>query len=231
MEPVPPFTHQLALAAGLGVQLAQVISLDDPERQNRVKLRLVSISGTPGQEGELWARVATLFAGNDRGAFWMPDVDDEVVVAFVQGDTRMPIVLGGLWNGSSRSPETLAPANDLKVVRSRNGNRIVLDDTSGNEKVIVETPGGNRITLSDAPGDAVTIEDRFGNSATMAGGGVTIRTPSVLKIEAGAKVEVTASLVQVNAAMSRFSGVVQCDTLISNAVISASYTPGAGNIW
>jgi uncharacterized protein involved in type VI secretion and phage assembly len=231
MEPVPPFTHQLALAAGLGVQLAQVISLDDPERLNRVKVRLAAVSGTEGQEGELWARVATLFAGNDRGAFWMPDVQDEVVVAFVQGDSRMPIVLGGLWNGSSRSPETLDPANNLKVVRSRNGNRIVLDDTSGREKVIIETPGGNRITLADGASDAVTIEDSFGNSTTMAGGGVTVRTPSVLKIEAGAKVEVTAAMVQVNAAMSRFSGVVQCDTLITNAVVSASYTPGAGNIW
>jgi uncharacterized protein involved in type VI secretion and phage assembly len=231
MEPVPPFTHQLALAAGLGVQLAQVISLDDPERLNRVKVRLAAVSGTEGQEGELWARVATLFAGNDRGAFWMPDVQDEVVVAFVQGDSRMPIVLGGLWNGSSRSPETLDPANNLKVVRSRNGNRIVLDDTSGREKVIIETPGGNRITLADGASDAVTIEDSFGNSTTMAGGGVTVRTPSVLKIEAGAKVEVTAAMVQVNAAMSRFSGVVQCDTLVTNAVVSASYTPGAGNIW
>jgi phage baseplate assembly protein V len=231
MDPVPPFTQQLALAAGLGVQLATVISLDDPESRSRVKVRLAAVGGTAGQVGELWARVATLFAGNDRGAFWMPDVNDEVVVAFVQGDSRMPIVLGGLWNGSSRPPETLAPANNLKVVRSRNGNRIVLDDTSGQERVIIETPGGNRVMLADGAGNAVTVEDSFGNSTTMAGGGVTVRTPSVLKIEAGAKVEVTAALVQVNAAMSRFSGVVQCDTLITNSVISASYTPGAGNIW
>ncbi len=230
MDPVPPFTQHLALAAGLGVQLAQVVSLDDPNRQNRVKVRLAAVSGTSNQEGELWARVATLFAGNDRGAFWMPDVNDEVVVAFVQGDSRMPIVLGGLWNGTSRSPETLEPANNLKVVRSRNGNRIVLDDTSGREKVIIETPAGNRITLSDAPGDAVTIEDRHGNTTTMAGGGVTVRTGSKLTIEAS-QIDVTASMVQVNAAMSRFSGVVQCDTLITNSVVSASYTPGAGNIW
>jgi len=229
MEPVPPFTQQLALAAGLGVQLAQVVSLDDPERLNRVKVRLAAVSGTTNQEGEVWARVATLFAGSDRGAFWMPDVDDEVVVVFVQGDSRMPIVLGGLWNGSSRPPETLAAANNLKVVRSRNGNRIVLDDSSGQEKVIIETPAGNRITLFDGGGSAVTIEDMHGNTTTMAGGGVTVRTSSKVTIEAS-QVEVTASMVQVNAAMSRFSGVVQCDTLITNSVISASYTPGAGNI-
>jgi len=231
MDPVPAFTQQLALAAGLGVQLAQVVSLDDPERQNRVKVRLAAVSGTSNQEGEIFARVATLFAGDNRGAFWMPDVDDEVVVAFVQGDSRMPIVLGGLWNGSSRSPETLRSDNNLKVVRSRNGNRIVLDDTSGREQVIIETPGGSRITLSDAPGDsAVTVEDRFGNTTTMAGGGVTVSTGSKLTIEAS-QIEVTAAMVQVNAAMSKFSGIVQCDTLITNSVVSASYTPGAGNIW
>jgi len=230
MDPVPPFTQQLALAAGLGVQLAQVTSIDDPERLNRVKLRLAAVSGTSNQEGELWARVSTLFAGNDRGAFWMPDVDDEVVVAFVQGDSRMPIVLGGLWNGTSRAPETLQPGNYRKVVRSRNGNRIVLDDTPGQEKVIIETPAGNRITLSDGGGSAVTIEDRFGNTTTMAGGGVTVRTGSKLTIEAS-QIEVTAALVQVNAAMSKFSGIVQCDTLITNSVVSAAYTPGAGNIW
>jgi phage baseplate assembly protein V len=231
MEPVPPFTQNLALAAGLGVQLAQVVSLDDPERLNRVKVRLAAVSGTANQEGEIFARVATLFAGDNRGAFWMPDVGDEVVVAFVQGDSRMPIVLGGLWNGASRSPETLQPANNLKVVRSRNGNRIVLDDTGGREKVIVETPGGARVTLSDAPGDAaVTIEDRNGNTTILAGGGVTVRTGSKLTIEAS-QIEVTAALVQVNAALSKFSGIVQCDTLITNSVVSASYTPGAGNIW
>jgi uncharacterized protein involved in type VI secretion and phage assembly len=231
MEPVPPFTQNLALAAGLGVQLAQVVSLDDPDGQNRVKVRLAAVSGTSNQEGEVFARVATLFAGNDRGAFWMPDVDDEVVVAFVQGDSRMPIVLGGLWNGRSRSPETLRPGNNLKVVRSRNGNRIVLDDTGGREKVIIETPGGARVTLSDVPGDAaVTIEDRNGNTTILAGGGVTVRTGAKLTIEAS-QIEVTAALVQVNAALSKFSGIVQCDTLITNSVVSASYTPGAGNIW
>lgn len=230
MDPVPPFTQQLALAAGLGVQLAQVVSLDDPERQNRVKVRLAAVSGTSNQDGEIFARIATLFAGDNRGAFWMPDVGDEVVVAFVQGDSRMPIVIGGLWNGASRSPETLEPSNNLKVVRSRNGNRIVLDDTRGREKVIIETPAGNRITLSDGGGSAVTIEDRHGNTTTMAGGGVTVRTGSKLTIEAS-QIEVTAALVQVNAAMSKFSGIVQCDTLITNSVVSASYTPGAGNIW
>jgi uncharacterized protein involved in type VI secretion and phage assembly len=230
MDGAPPFAHNQRLAAGLGVHLAIVTDLDDPQGASRVKVKLPAIADSPQQAGELWARVCTLFAGDNRGAFWMPDVGDEVLVAFVMGDTRQPIVLGGLWNGASQSPETLRRENNLKVVRSRNGNRIVLDDTAGAEKVIVETPGGNRITLSDAAGNLIKVEDSAGNTATMGAGGMTVDSPAVVEVKA-AQVKVTAGMVTVDAALSRFSGVVQCDTLITNSVVSASYTPGAGNIW
>ncbi len=230
MDGAPDFTHNQRLAAGLGVHLAIVTNLDDPAALSRVKVKLPAVADSPQQEGELWARVCTLFAGSNRGAFWMPDVGDEVLVAFVMGDARAPIVLGGLWNGASRAPEALDEHNNLKVVRSRNGNRIVLDDTAGAEKVIVETPGGNRITLSDAAGDLVKVEDAAGNTATMGAGGMKVNSPAVVEVKA-AQVKVTAGMVTVDAALSRFSGVVQCDTLITNSVVSASYTPGAGNIW
>ncbi len=230
MDGAPDFTHNQRLAAGLGVHLAIVTNLDDPAALSRVKVKLPAVADSPQQEGELWARVCTLFAGSNRGAFWMPDVGDEVLVAFVMGDARAPIVLGGLWNGASRAPEALDEHNNLKVVRSRNGNRIVLDDTAGAEKVIVETPGGNRITLSDAAGDLVKVEDAAGNTATMGAGGMKVNSPAVVEVKA-AQVKVTAGMVTVYAAISRFSGVVQCDTLITNSVVSASYTPGAGNIW
>lgn len=230
MDGVPAFASNQRLAAGLGVHLAIVTDLNDPEARSRVKVKLPAVADSPQQAGELWARVCTLFAGENRGAFWMPDVGDEVLVAFVMGDSRAPIVLGGLWNGASPAPETLDGQNNLKVVRSRNGNRIVLDDSSGQEKVIFETPGGNRITLSDAPGDLIKVEDSAGNTATMGAGGMTVNSPAVVEVKAS-QVKVTAAMVTVDAALSRFSGVVQCDTLITNSVVSASYTPGAGNIW
>jgi len=230
MDGVPAFAQNQRLAAGLGVHLAIVTGLDDPAALSRVRVKLPAIADSPQQAGELWARVCTLFAGENRGAFWMPDVGDEVLVAFVMGDARQPIVLGGLWNGASVAPETLDARNNLKVVRSRNGNRFVLDDTDGAEKVIIETPGGNRITLSEAPGDLVRIEDSAGNSATLGGGGMKVVSPANVEVEA-TQVKITAAQVTVDAALSRFSGVVQCDTLITNSVVSASYTPGAGNIW
>ena len=80
--------------------LAEVISVDDPLTLSRVQIRLLNADGVGEQDGPIWARVASPFAGADRGGFFIPDVGDEVLVTFIQGDSRFPIVVGGLWNGS-----------------------------------------------------------------------------------------------------------------------------------
>lgn len=227
---VPPFAQGQALAAGLGLQLARVIDLEDPAQQGRVRIRLFALSGVDDQEGELWARVCTLFAGNNRGAFWMPDIDDEVLVGFVMGDPTAPIVLGGLWSGSAAPPEQLDAQNRLKVVRSRNGNRLILDDTEGAERALLETPGGQRLTLAVANGGSALLEDAAGNSVSTGPAGVTHQVGNKFTLNA-AEVEINAARVTINAALVDCSGVVRCMTLQTQAVISASYTPGAGNIW
>ena len=119
--------------------------------------------------------------------------------------------------------------NYRKVVRSRNGVKVTLDDTDGQEKLIMETPGGQKITLKDGPG-AVEVVDSNGNSIKLETGGITVNASAKVTVTAS-MVEVSASMVTVNSGMSKFSGVVQADTVICNSIISASYTPGAGNIW
>lgn len=218
--------------AGLftGGYLAEVTSLDDPDGRARAQVRLLSFDGADGHDGPVWARVACPFAGNDRGAFLLPDVGDEVFVIFVNGDPRMPVIVGGLWNGTSTPPETISGGrNRKKVVRSKNGVKLTLDDQDGQEQFIVETPAGQKVTLKDGP-SAILIEDANGNSAKFETSGITVTTSSKVTVNAST-VEVTAGMVTVNAGMSRFSGVVQADTVICNSIISAAYTPGAGNIW
>ena len=122
-----------------------------------------------------------------------------------------------------------AGKNNKKLLRSRNGVQITLDDSDGQEKMILETPGGQKITLKDGPG-AIEIVDSSGNSVKLETSGVTVTASAKVTINAS-QIEVSAGMVTVNAGMSKFSGVVQADTVISNSVISASYTPGAGNIW
>lgn len=210
--------------------LAKVVSLDDPQRLHRVQVRLVGFDDVTNQDAPLWARVVCPFAGLDRGAFLMPDVDDEVLVAFQNGDPSYPIVLGGLWNGGSTPPAEFENGrNRYKVIRSRNGVKITLDDQQGRETCIVETPARQKITLEDGPGK-ITIADSNGNSIVLDSSGITITAAANVKVTA-AKVDVSAGLVNVDTAMAKFSGVVKCETLIATSVVSTSYTPGAGNIW
>ncbi len=214
-----------------GVYPALVSDINDPENQGRVKVKLPWSPDGAGGAYESWARLAVFMAGNNRGAWFIPDVNDEVLVAFQSGDPRHPIVIGALWNGSDAPPESMDGAgnNYLKVLRSRNGVKITLDDADGQEQYIVETPGGQKMTLKDGPG-SVEIVDSNGNSIKMEASGITVTASAKVTVNAST-VDISASLVNVNAGMSKFSGVVKADTVITNSVVSASYTPGAGNIW
>jgi uncharacterized protein involved in type VI secretion and phage assembly len=214
-----------------GVHPAVVTDVVDPDGQGRVRVRLPWSPDTAGRSYEAWARLATLMAGSGRGSWFVPDVGDEVLVAFEGGDARRPYVVGALWNGEDDPPGVMdgAGANDRKVLRSRNGVQVTLDDSTGRERLVLETPGGQRIALEDGPG-RISVHDANGNRAVFETSGVTVTSAAQVKVEAST-VEISAGMVTVNAGMSRFSGVVQADTVITNSVVSASYTPGAGNIW
>ena len=214
-----------------GVFTALVTDIRDPENLGRVRIVLPWMPDTNSARYEVWARLATMMAGDNRGSWFVPEVNDEVLVAFENGDARRPFVIGALWNGKDKPPASMDAAgrNDKKVLRSRNGVKITLDDQNGQEKLILETPGGQTITLKDGPG-AIEIEDSNGNWIKLETAGITV--DAAIKVTVNAtQVEVAAAMVTVNAGMSKFSGIVQADTVICNSIISASYTPGAGNIW
>lgn len=214
-----------------GVFPGLVSDIKDPDNQGRVKVTLPWSPDTGSGQYEAWARLATFMGGNNRGSWFIPDVNDEVLIVFEGGDPRRPYVIGGLWNGNDSPPDSMDGAgnNYRKVLRSRNGVKVTMDDTDGQEKFIAETPGGQKITLKDGPG-AVEIVDSNGNSIKLETSGITVTASAKVTINA-TLVKVSASMVTVDAAMSKFSGIVQADTVITNSVVSASYTPGAGNIW
>jgi uncharacterized protein involved in type VI secretion and phage assembly len=214
-----------------GVFPATVTDIRDPDGQGRVKVSLPWAPDGDSARYEAWARLATLMAGANRGTWFIPDTGDEVLVSFQSGDPRWPYVLGVLWNGSDAPPESMDGNgdNERKVIRSRNGVRIELDDSDGKERFRVETPGGQKLTLSDGPG-AIEVEDSNGNSIKMGSSGVTVTASAKVTVNA-ATAEISASTLTVKAGMSTFSGVVKADTVITNSVVSTSYTPGAGNIW
>jgi len=214
-----------------GVYPALVSDIKDPDGQGRVKVKLPWAPDADGGAYEAWARLATTMAGKSRGTWFVPDSNDEVLVAFEGGDPRRPYVIGSLWNGTDSTPESMDGAgnNYKKVIKSRNGVKVTLDDQDGQESLKLETPGGQKLTLKDGPG-SVQIEDSNGNSIKLESSGVTITASAKVTVNASS-VAVSAGMVTVDAGMSKFSGVIKCDTLITNSVVSSSYTPGAGNIW
>ena len=217
-----------------GVMTAVVTDIVDPDGQGRVKIKLPERAGPPHGAGaslELWARLATLMAGNNRGTWFVPDVGDGVLVAFSQGDPSHPFVLGGLWNGSALPPQAMdgAGKNFKKVIRSRNGVQITLDDQDGQESLRLETPAGQRIELRDGP-ESVMITDADGNSIKLDATGITVQASAKVTINAS-QVLVSAGTVHVDVGMSTFSGAIRCDTIIATNVVGTNYTPGAGNIW
>ena len=117
-----------------GVVIGIVTDNKDPDKMGRIKMKLPWLA----EDAEsTWARIATLMAGNDRGSFYLPEVDDEVLVAFEHGDLRYAYVLGTLWNGKDKPPETNDDGkNNKRVIKSRSGMTILLDDTSGSEKKV-----------------------------------------------------------------------------------------------
>ncbi len=211
--------------------LAEIVSVQDPDNLSRVKIRLLSFDGVAEQDAALWARVAVPFAGDNRGAFFIPDVGDEVLVSFVNGDSRLPIVIGSLWNGATSVPERLpGDSVDRWTLTGKQGTRIAIEEESASSaKVKFTTPGGVSGELTDEAGGKTEFIVG-GTTLTIDNQGVTVNTSAKLTVQA-TQVSVSAAMVQVDAALSKFSGVVQADTVISNSVISASYTPGAGNIW
>ncbi|HEV2762388.1 MAG TPA: phage baseplate assembly protein V [Pyrinomonadaceae bacterium] len=213
-----------------GCYPATVVDNVDPDNQGRVKVRLPWSPDNSGSGYEAWARLATLMAGPNRGTWFIPDPGDEVLVLFEAGDPRRPYVVGSLWNGTDAPPETMDGAgnNYKKSVVSRRDIRLTMDDTEGSETLTLKTPLQS-IEIKDG-GLSVEIKDANGNSIKMEPAGVTITAAAKMTITAST-MEVSAGMVTVNAGMSKFSGVVQSDTNITNSTISASYTPGAGNIW
>lgn len=213
-----------------GVYSALVTDVQDPDGLGRVRLRLPWVTDDDGDAYEVWARIATLMAGNDRGTWFMPEPEDEVLVAFEGGCPWRPIVIGALWNGQDAPPEQMDSRNNIRAVTSRSGIRVAFDDTDGGVQFTLDTPGGQRIVCADTPA-RIDISDANGNQIVMEAAGITLTASAQVNINAGGGLNVSAPMVSVSSGMSQFSGVVQSSTNITNTTISAVYTPGAGNIW
>ena len=145
-----------------GVVIGLVTSVNDPLGEGRIQLKFPWLD----LDDSGWAPIAAPMAGGKRGAFFMPEVDDEVLVAFEHGDFNHPFVVGFLWNGVDKPPETdpknrvlvtpgghtirLEDGTDKKlIVRSSSGHEIALDDSAAGQQLSIKTKGGLTLTMDD----------------------------------------------------------------------------------
>ncbi len=228
--------HERSLAMlGANAYLATVVNVKDPTNHNRVQIRVYNVDGVADQDAPVWARVAVPFAGNNRGAFFMPDVGDEVLVVYMAGDPRFPIVIGGLWNGHDSAPDAFGGSGDSVdrwTITGKAGTKISIVEDSSGPTIEFQTPGQLKGTMTDSGGGSIEFTDSMQTSVKIDSSGVTINAPTAqVQVTAASGITLTAPQLTVSAAMATFSGIVQCDTLIATTVVSATYTPGAGNVW
>jgi uncharacterized protein involved in type VI secretion and phage assembly len=198
------------------VHVGTVVDNVDPQGGARVQVAVPVVSAKRG--AAMWARLATLSAGDGRGTWFLPEVGDEVLVAFEGGDPALPIVIGSLWAAMDALPET-GGDGARTTIRTRSGAVIRIEDADAG------TPAS--ITVDDASGDRVRIGPA----------GIEVRSSGNVTISAAARVEVSATTVEVdaativaNTAVASFAGMLRCDTLVATSVIASSYSPGAGNV-
>ncbi len=172
-----------------GVAFAVVTNNKDPDGLGRVKVKLPWMDDKAETD---WARVVTPMAGAARGFYFLPEVDDEVLVAFEHGNPALPYVLGALWNGKDKPPESNSDGkNDRRTIRSRSGHVIRLTDTKGSETIeIIDKTTKNSIVISakdntiTITADAdITIESAKGK-LLLSGNGVEITSQAAVKSEA-----------------------------------------------
>jgi uncharacterized protein involved in type VI secretion and phage assembly len=155
----------------------------DPAKECRVKLTFPWFDG--GRTVSDWCRVARPYAGGGYGIVFGPEKHDEVLVAFVHGDMRYPIVLAGLHNGVDKPPTERTADKDQKLLRTRHGHQVLLDDSPGAEAVRVTTSHGHAIDLDDTPGaERVQVTSEKGHTVHLddVGGKVVVETSTGVSV-------------------------------------------------
>ena len=206
--PQPESTHE---SGGYlkGVAIAVVTQNRDPDGLGRVKLKF-SWENEPRESD--WARCAVPMAGKDRGTYFLPEVGDEVLVAFEREDMRFPYVLGALWNGQDAPPDNDSDGkNDRRVIKSRQGHTLTFDDgDQGSVELRLQDGKHLKIDdqgllLEDGKGNKVSIESTSGAISIEAAQSLTLKAPSITldasataELKAGATMTVRGGMVQIN---------------------------------
>jgi len=177
-----------------GLQVGIVSQLqDDPDGEDRILVQLPIINN---EEQGIWCRVSSLDAGDSRGAFFRPEISDEVIVGFVNDDPNDAIVLGMLHSSAKPAPIVASDDNHEKGFISRSEMKILFNDDK--KSITIETPAGKKITMDDDAG-SIVIEDDNSNVLTMDSSGIAMESAGDIQIKATGDVNIEGSNVNAKA--------------------------------
>lgn len=176
-----------------GVEVAIVTNNKDDLKQGRVKVCFPRLPGKPESD---WVRVAQPSAGPDRGFYWIPEVSDEVLVAFERGEANHAYVIGTLWNGKDKPiKESYRDDNTLRKIKTKSGHFIELDDKKGEEKIIIADKSGKRQVTWDVKAKKFIVQADEGDIELHAKGKIVMTCKELeIKTEKDAKMNVGANL-------------------------------------
>ena len=179
------------------LQPAVVVDNNDPDKLGRIKIKFPwsSSDETP------WARYLAMEAGKDRGWFWLPEIDDEVLVGFEYGNPNMPIVLGSLYNkDDSPISQAASDKNLVKMLTTKSGNQILFNDESGKEEIQISMKDGKNQLILSLDGPKITLKSDGGdisiqgkNISIESDEKITLKTGSNLELNSGADLQMEAS--------------------------------------
>ncbi|HEX6225061.1 MAG TPA: type VI secretion system tip protein VgrG [Chryseolinea sp.] len=163
-----------------GLHIGIVVQInDDPEGEDRIKIQMPLVKGSEN----LWARVASLDAGKDRGAFFRPEVNDEVVVGFLDDDPRYPIILGTLHSGKNPAPIKATDKNNEKGFVTRGKLQLIFNDEK--KSMVLQTPKGKKLIIDDE-GDEISLTDQHGNKIKMSSKGIELESAKDISFKSSA---------------------------------------------
>lgn len=142
-----------------GVYCGVVTDNKDPNNLGRLKVKIPVIDD---QKEFDWARMTTPMGGAGRGTLLIPEVGDEVLVAFELGDIRSPIIIGSLWNETDKPPEGKNDKNDIRKIKTRAGHEIIFNDSDSDGKITIKTKAGHQLDFEDKS-KAITLKTSDGS--------------------------------------------------------------------
>lgn len=188
----------------LGVVVGIVKDIRDPKGLGRIKVAFpwldeesadtVSLTDKDSPAHSAWARIATLMAGKQRGSYFIPEVEDEVLVAFEHGEVDRPVIIGMLWNPDNAPPEAMDGdgKNDIRAIHSRSGHKVVFNDSPDNPSILIVDQTKENSIFIDSANNKMEIKVK-GDLSIEVGGKITIQAKQDISAETKANLAIKAT--------------------------------------